>query len=134
MDYGSISSINSDKKIIHLPLCCKNTMQMYCLLTDCTRNRLKLPLCRLLTSCVSFPWCIPIFTAAFAFKATIRRQRNKLVTKADQFGTDQNYVSESDRACYCWSVLTRDSAANSSYNEYTRSTLKIYQIYICHET
>jgi len=79
-DYGSISF---DKKLVHLRLCGKTSMQTYCGFTNCAGNSHKTTFSfegfRNLASVISYPYCIPIFNAAFSLAKRMRRhqQRNQ---------------------------------------------------------
>ena len=108
MHHGSISGISSDKKLIHLSLCCSTTMQIYCGLTDCigSRTETSFSLCRFLKSCANHKFSIFI---AFLFSLQLFLSRLasdikiELVTKTNQFCTVQpqveNCASEGDRVC-----------------------------------
>jgi len=71
------------KKLVHLRLCGKTSMQTYCGFTNCAGNSHKTTFSfegfQNLASVISYPYCIPIFNAAFSLAKRMRRhqQRNQ---------------------------------------------------------
>jgi len=71
------------KKLVHLRLCGKTSMQTYCGFTNCAGNSHKTTFSfegfQNLASVLSYPYCIPIFNAAVSLAKRMRRhqQRNQ---------------------------------------------------------